>query len=712
MSSDLSSSEAALEASLQSQLALEDDSLQQLTEEDTTSLLEDDDDDTDDAEAFNMTLPSSQSNKSRGSQSFHESQSEQDLYQDEAANNNGNGSQHKFGLNLDFLQSNQSHITPHPLSSTNHQQQPHHSNMHTQRSSAHDMEGNNEEFPLYKVGEFLGDFAATITGIKYSAVNNLVFVATSQAEIIIFDATNNNNSNHAGSHLSSSLASSKKIVGRFLLQHKGLKIQVNCMDIERDKLIIGGMNGEVLLWDLSSRSLLNVWHDTHQSKVTHVKLVFLPNSYSSHPNSTGGIIYSTGNDGYFIARDLDTGKIVHSYTVCSCPISALCLETCHVVWLGSWDGHVRRLDLQQRACTLVLKPSPHTEKPIRAIALTPSPVPKKKKTGGGDKKKGGSSARTPATPKSTKNASNSNKKPTANGFASTLTSPLSSPTAPLSYNFDFSGLPANNNTASSSGDEDNNGAANGLGGGWEHDGIVLIFVSYGIGEIKGWDMRSGKMILEDYAALGEVCNHLSIFAYKIYAACEDHTIKVLDVVTGRLLETLYGHEHGVTSLAVVGTVPPPPPPMSPSAAKAAGAMSADALAEQLADRLSYITIWTGSYDGSVRNYKVSAIEAAITLKRIKQEEEKRAAWEQFLAAKATKKKAKGSTKKGKKGGKKKGEGAGAGDAAKKASPKADGSSSSSGRAAVTGSDSAKAAADAAAAQGETPKLGKSKKGAK
>lgn len=324
---------------------------------------------------------------------------------------------------------------------------------------------------------------------------------------------------------------------------------------------------------------MQCWRD-HSARVSAV--AFVTQEYPAQ-----SLVYSTSHDGYFLVRDVAAeGKILHSFITCTCPLSALAVESPSSVYLGSWDGQVKRLDLEKKQCTVVLRASALRESPVRALALAPSPPVKK------GKKKGGVAL--------------------------------------------------------------------------DDAAVFVVVVAHGVGEIKSWDMRTGKVHVDAYQGCGDVINALAVFNGLLYAGGDDRSVRVFDVDTGALVEALSGHVNGVTGLAIAGVTPVITPEMAEEAAAAASAAGtqrsgsrvgsgkkdkdkAPARAQGVGNEL----LVSVGFDCQARAYKVAAIEAAIHLRLLKIEEAKAIAFDAFVASKSKSKKGKSSSRKGSAKGKKK-----------------------------------------------------------
>ncbi len=161
---------------------------------------------------------------------------------------------------------------------------------------------------------------------------------------------------------------------------------------------------------------------------------------------------------------------------CACPISAFAVEHPDSVFLGGWDGTVKRLDLRQRECAAILKPSEHDSNPIRCFALgtVPAAVAPAKPEAEGKKKK------VPEAPKDP----------------------------------------------------------------------VTLFVSHGMGEIKAWDLRNLKVSTGGFVGHSEVVTSMALSAGRLFSAADDGVIRIFDASRGNHLETLRGHDQGITAMKI------------------------------------------------------------------------------------------------------------------------------------------------------------------
>lgn len=445
-------------------------------------------------------------------------------------------------------------------------------------------------YPVFRQGEAISGARGVISAIKCDRTNGHVYLAAYTGELILFDFH------------------SHREVWRRRVELDGRPVQLTCVDIRHTKLALGGAQGETLIYDLEAFRVAQAWTD-HTQRVSAIAWA-----------GDAGLIYTTSHDGYFLVRDADKkGKIVHSFITCTCPLSAMQVESPNVVYLGSWDGQVKKLDLEKKQVVLVMKANLTKESPIRCFALAPSPVPKKKKKG--------------AT---------------------------------------------------------------------EEAPVFILVIAHGIGEIKSWDMRTGKVHVDSYQGCTDVVNAMTVWNGKLYAAGDDRQVRMFDLNSGVCIESLSGHENGVTCLEVCGVTPIVTQEMLDAQAELEssrrGKKERAASAPKQQQGVGNEILLTGGFDGQGRSYKIAAIDAAIQLKLLKLEEQKAQSFEAFCATKAKPKKkgASGSRKGSAKGkaaagsGKKKKAGSAkkSSDSAKKATGSAKGTARSSGTESAAGSKGA------------------------
>jgi WD40 repeat protein len=131
------------------------------------------------------------------------------------------------------------------------------------------------------------------------------------------------------------------------------RLQMTCFDIDGSNVASGCGDGSTALWNYQAQKCVQTWTD-HTAKVSSVAL--LNNS-----------IYSVANDGYFMVRNLEYDRIVHSFINCTCPLSSLAVQDPNTLLVGSWDGSIRLLDLRDRSCQFELRP--RDQSPVRCLAL-------------------------------------------------------------------------------------------------------------------------------------------------------------------------------------------------------------------------------------------------------------------------------------------------------------------------------------------------------
>jgi len=148
---------------------------------------------------------------------------------------------------------------------------------------------------------------------------------------------------------------------------KGKQFCITCFDVMGQKLVAGNVEGKIGIWDLTSKEREKMWK-VHKQKVS--KVLFVPEDK---------LIYSVGHDGYFYATSyaFEEKKVVHGFISCTCPLSCLATEPGRpsVVYIGSWDGHVKKIDLQAKSCIQVLRADQNGDSPIRALCIAPAPPP-------------------------------------------------------------------------------------------------------------------------------------------------------------------------------------------------------------------------------------------------------------------------------------------------------------------------------------------------
>jgi hypothetical protein len=316
----------------------------------------------------------------------------------------------------------------------------------------------------------------------------------------------------------------------------------------------------------------------------------------------------------------------------------LALENPAVAWIGGWDGMVRRVNLELRCVTTVMRAAPDKDSPVRALALTPAPpLPK----GRARKKKDGAAG------------------------------------------------------APGGGGSGGGGASSG-----SDDSQFILFVSHGTGDVKSWDLRAGKVLVDSYGGASDVVASMAVWNQRLYAAGDDRHVRVFDVHTGQLLESLSGHDNGVTCVCVAGVTPVLTPEQQEVArdahaeaqrtARQAAAKAASAAAKKAAkggsgagsktgtpsatsrgggggggsaggqvqqqQGVGNELLLTSSYDGTLRAFRLAAVDAALQLRALKSDEAHARAFDAFVANRG----GAGSKKKKKKGGGKKGSGKGKG----------------------------------------------------
>lgn len=148
------------------------------------------------------------------------------------------------------------------------------------------------------------------------------------------------------------------VSGSFALEWDQQCYSPTCMGVDEhdpSHLLVGTEEGSTGIVDLNSQECIDLFN-THSQKVTAVDLV-------------GKELYSAGHDGYFKVRDLEYGIVVHSFISCTCPLSCMAVESPGVVYIGSWDGQIKKLDLRMKSCANVMLAKEHAESPVRCLEL-------------------------------------------------------------------------------------------------------------------------------------------------------------------------------------------------------------------------------------------------------------------------------------------------------------------------------------------------------
>lgn len=304
-------------------------------------------------------------------------------------------------------------------------------------------------------------------------------------------------------------------------------------------LAVGGDDGTVGIWDVRSSDMSNpecvkLWSSTHTQRVS--SMLF---------DEQQGLLYSIGYDGLFHARHVEHDKIVMSYEFPS-QLGAMVEDlNDHSLLIGSWDGHVQRLDLRTKTAVQQFVVNSVLESPVRALCFAQLPVsldpPKKRKD-----------------------------------------------------------------------DEVEQ----------ERNPCALLFAAHGSGNVMCWDYRmggEGTLLKPNYFGNTDMVNCLCVVNDMLYTASDAGTVQIFDVARDTHLETLVGHQAGITKMMEYGGL-----------------------------------LFTGSFDRTVRVYDIPVIEHHITVSALKREEEKKERYDKWLAQKQKENGKKGSKKGSKKGKKGKG----------------------------------------------------------
>jgi len=431
-----------------------------------------------------------------------------------------------------------------------------------------------------KRGEVAAASRQVLTCMKCDRSAGLVYIGGHSGELIAFD-----------------VKSQREVWRRKVMVERDGETRtadITALDWRDNQLALGCLNGQTLIYDLESFSVTQTWSD-HTARVSSIAW------------ASDSVVYTTGYDGFFLARSVEKqGQILHSFVTCTCPLTCMVVEPHNTgaVFIASLDGQMKRLDLDRKQVTLVLKATPDRESPVRAMALAPAPVIKKK-----------------ASKKKEKSL--------------------------------IEEMPS-----------------------------YLLVLSHGVGEIRSWDLRGNKVHVASYLGCSDVVNSLLVSNGRIYAACDDRTVRIFELDTGTYIDSLGGHENGVNAVALVGVDQPPTPIVEAEDSTRTDAKTgrdnnsaADPLASAgpsraVTHRSTKSTdakqaseqegtegvnvpaapepipelLMTVSFDCTSRMYSLDAVNAAIEQKKLALEEMKQQAFEAFVASK-TKPKAK-SKKKG------------------------------------------------------------------
>lgn len=244
---------------------------------------------------------------------------------------------------------------------------------------------NPEQTNQLKQGERLFRFDQALTCVKVS--NGLAYFGASSGDVIVVQLAD------------------RRVVDRFQIFDGSQRLSLTCMDIYNDRIAFGCLDGSIAIYDQTTKQKYYVWK-SHQQKVTAIKFIDVDhnnitwdfgeekakagedessehsqeaepapvaNKKANEPPFTTNIqLYTTSLDGYFLVHDCKKAQVIHSFSVCSCPVSSMAVESPGLVYLGSWDGQIRKLDLNKREVELVITCNKNKESSVRALCLAPS----------------------------------------------------------------------------------------------------------------------------------------------------------------------------------------------------------------------------------------------------------------------------------------------------------------------------------------------------
>lgn len=194
----------------------------------------------------------------------------------------------------------------------------------------------------YKTGNQLGSLDDSVSAMQYR--QGKLYSTTFCGEVVTFDPT------------------SGDPLDKFVCRNDNKPMMISCLDVEGTKCAVGSATGEIGLYDLEKKeAVLPLWRD-HDAKTTNVKLF-------------DNLLYSTGQDGYFYIRNIEYDKLVNSFISCTCPLSSIVTEGPNVVYLGAWDGCVKKVDLRAKTCVQVIEAEADENSPVRALCIAPQPPP-------------------------------------------------------------------------------------------------------------------------------------------------------------------------------------------------------------------------------------------------------------------------------------------------------------------------------------------------
>lgn len=221
--------------------------------------------------------------------------------------------------------------------------------------------------------------------------------------------------------------------------------------------------------------------------------------WKAHDGKTNAVIisrednavYSVGYDGYFYAQDMEHDRQIHAFGA-GCPVSCLVVQGPSNIYLGTWDGQVLKLDLKMKKCSVVFKVDLNQNLPIRALCcalVVASTRPKHQLKAEKSPKKNDQKI------KNIKNAAKTKKEPKDR---------------------------------------------------------LLLFCSYGIGDVMSWDLRTNTAYVQSYYGHTDVVNNVLVKNNLLWTVADDQTARLYDPNSSLCLQVLRGHTKGLTGCAICG----------------------------------------------------------------------------------------------------------------------------------------------------------------
>ncbi|GAB5369787.1 hypothetical protein AAMO2058_001436100 [Amorphochlora amoebiformis] len=128
-------------------------------------------------------------------------------------------------------------------------------------------------------------------------------------------------------------------VQTFKLIHKNKCLQPSCLDTHNDNFYVGTNDGEVAIFNRVSGKCLDLEMDRRE-KVAAIKVM-------------DGHLHHVGFDGYLLVRNLEYGRIVHSWISTKCPLSSMIVKSGSELVVGSWDSNISQIDVRAKSCSQI-----------------------------------------------------------------------------------------------------------------------------------------------------------------------------------------------------------------------------------------------------------------------------------------------------------------------------------------------------------------------